>query len=97
MLEEFYHDGPADNSVIVGPGGVLYGTTTLYQNVKAIEGPSGDCGYVYSLTPLAAPEWSLTRAYGFTNDVAGCGPKFRRSHRRGRRTLRDGVCLRALF
>ena len=73
MLTDFDIDGPAPNSVVVGGGGVLYGTTTLYGNSKY--GPSGDCGYVFSLAPPATPggQWSFTRVYRFTNAVSACG------------------------
>lgn len=60
--------------VIVGQGGVLFGSTGGGGTVSA-EYPNG-CGTVFQLTPPAAPggAWGENIIYSFTGAPDGCGP-----------------------
>jgi len=62
------NDGFEPNVVVVGPGGVLYGTT--------LEGGASDAGTVFSLHPPAAAgdAWTETVLYTFTGGDDGAGP-----------------------
>jgi len=58
---------PAAN-VVVGNGGVLYGTSLL--------GGSNNSGAVFSLAPTSAPDgdWTETVLYDFSSETFGCSP-----------------------
>ena len=66
--------------VIVGPGGVLYGTTEAGGNPSC--GIGGGCGTVYSLRPLphavvnAETPWTETVLYRFRGGADGAIPKY---------------------
>jgi uncharacterized repeat protein (TIGR03803 family) len=61
--------------VVVGPGGVLYGTTQLGGAVNSTTCPQG-CGTVFSLTPPAERglPWTETILYSFTGGSDGYWP-----------------------
>jgi uncharacterized repeat protein (TIGR03803 family) len=61
--------GVYPNSVLVGPGGVLYGTGTTF-------GGPAPYGMVYSLTPQASPgaPWTVATLYTFSDDSNGAYP-----------------------
>jgi len=63
------YDGNAPQAgVVIGPGGVLYGTTG--------DAPPNDSGNVFSLTPPAIPggAWTEISLYNFTNGPDGGNP-----------------------
>jgi len=60
--------------VVVGPGGVLYGTTQ-YGGTGPCTGWADGCGTVFSLTPPATPEGTWTESiYSFPFPKAGYQP-----------------------
>jgi len=69
LLYDFttYSDGYLPNGVVIGNGGVLYGTTR-YGGTGAC-----NCGTVFSLTPPASPggAWTKTLLYSFTGIFTG--------------------------
>jgi hypothetical protein len=64
---------PGAAGVVIGTGGVLYGTTTHGGSGTAC---TGGCGTVYSLTPPPAPggAWTETILYNFTGGNDGSNP-----------------------
>jgi uncharacterized repeat protein (TIGR03803 family) len=58
-------DGPGPNAVVIGRGGVLYGSTYLGGTGACFDG----CGSVFSLTPPASPGGTWTEAV--LGDFAG--------------------------
>lgn len=62
-------DGYQPSGVIIGSGGVLYGTT-------ATSGPGGGNGSVFSLTPPTSTDepWTQTVLYNFPNSTLGSFP-----------------------
>jgi uncharacterized repeat protein (TIGR03803 family) len=64
---------PNNATVIIGPDGVLYGTT---ENGGKGTACSSGCGTVYSLTPPSSPggEWSEKTLYSFQGGSDGSAP-----------------------
>jgi uncharacterized repeat protein (TIGR03803 family) len=69
-------DGVAPDGLAVGPGGVLYGSTSLGGDTTDGNcNPSG-CGVVFALTPPASPggAWTQTVLHTFTSNPDGAFP-----------------------
>jgi uncharacterized repeat protein (TIGR03803 family) len=69
-IGELGHDGAVPlGGVVVGSGGVLYGTTSA--------GGTSNAGTVFSLTPPTSPEgtWTVTVLHRFTGGSEGAAPE----------------------
>jgi len=71
-LTTLYTGIAAQAGVVIGSGGVLYGTTPFGGTGTCLEG----CGTVFSLTPPASPggAWAETVIYSFAGGSDGSGP-----------------------
>ena len=67
--------GP-QSPIVIGPGGVLYGTAIHGGDLSACPTNKSGCGTVYSLTPPATPggSWTLSVLYSFSNGADGIFP-----------------------
>jgi uncharacterized repeat protein (TIGR03803 family) len=68
--------GYAETAPVIGPGGVLYGTTA-YGGVFCTQGTPLGCGALYELRPPASPggTWTEKVLYSFSGGADGGGPQ----------------------
>jgi uncharacterized protein (TIGR03437 family) len=69
-------DGGQPSSVVIGSGGVLYGTTQFGGTGACSSAPTAGCGTVFSLTPPASPGgvWTERVIYSFMSGKDGSVP-----------------------
>jgi len=68
--------GVPGGGVLIGPHGVVYGTTIVGGPVNLADCPVG-CGTVFQLTPPSTPggPWTKTQLYGFIGGSDGANPR----------------------
>lgn len=74
-LNEANDAAEPEAGVLLGPGGVLYGTTAAGGDVATSNCAGGNgCGTVYELTPVGGGVWKDTVIYSFTGLGDGANP-----------------------
>ncbi len=77
--------------LVVGSGGVIYGTTEFGGSFNGYQCGTTPCGTVFSLTPPSSPgaAWTKTTIYDFQGNSDGFLPHRAFSYRQERRALRN--------